>query len=345
MSRSGSGIGILVAKGLVLLCLLLASAGGSTAVAATVAVEGIDDRQVAAAVRSDLNLSVLLSVPDMTSEERREVIAIETERLTALVRSFGYLDADVSIVLGDEPNSFAVSAALGVRYRIGWVAVSPAAGADLAPLRADLNGIIGRELGAAARADRIGAIEAAVVRRLADLAYPKAAIVERVTIRDVQMAMVGYDLKLDPGPQLMFGDVTFGGSYHADLNTLQAAVPFQAGAPFERSQLDALRERLEEMERFRRIRVEIGDPPYAEGRVPIRVDLRDRAPDPDELAARGATGRAVLAMAIGALAVRQLSLVSGGNRRRTARKLFDMVVLVMALAAGVFILDRVASFI
>jgi outer membrane translocation and assembly module TamA len=345
MSGSRSSITISVARGLAILCLLLGSAGGSTAAEATVSIVGIDDRQVEAAVRTDLNLPVLLSVPNMTDEERDEVIATEKERLTALVRSFGYLDADIAITEADEPGSFAVSATLGVRYRIGWVAVSPVAGADLSPLRADLDGIIGRELGAAARADRIGAIESAVNRRLADLAYPRATIVERVTIRDVQMAMVGYDLKLDPGPRLVFGDVAFGGSYHADLNTLQAAVPFEAGDPFERSKLDGLRESLEKMERFRRIRVEIGDPPYAESRVPIRVDLRDRAPDPDELAARGATGRAVLAVAIGALAVRQLSLVSGGNRKRTARKLFDMVVLMLALAAGVFILDRVVSFI
>jgi hypothetical protein len=89
--------------------------------------------------------------------------------------------------------------------------------------------------------------------------------------------------------------------------------------------------------------VQIADEPDPEGLVPVSVALAIRS-DPAVLERSRLTGIFVIALALGAIAIRQSFLAGGMPTRSPGIRVLDAALLALLLAASYLVLERALAF-
>jgi hypothetical protein len=327
--------------------------------------QNVGDRRVAAALESGYNLPELMGAVSAAGKvpAREWPARIETERrrLAEIVKSFGYLDAEVRLQgegkgsgasdkIGNwdpdedwEPGQLQLSPVLGALYRIGIIELDGIVGNGLNPkIEADLVSVLRLFAGYVASADVLSHIENQILWRVRSGSLPLARVVSTSITPDRETFTATFRITIDVGKSVRFGKVSISGLRRSDPQSLMRYVPFSPGDPYDRSQLAALRKRLEALKLFRSVRVASADAPDASGFLPIEVMLRERAPDPEQLASSGFTGLTITAATLLLLAMRQLASAARSSRR-VIRLLNLLAVGLIAISAALAVF-RVLSF-
>ncbi len=144
-------------------------------------------------------------------------------------------------------------------------------------------GLIDREKLAAredrsAVAARVIAADEDIVRQLQEEGRPYAKIEGREVVVDHADKSMTVTWRVAPGPKANFGAVRFEGLERTRAEFLTRRLPFEAGESYTPEKIDALRDELIGLGIFSSVRVNEAPQLDAQGRLPVIVEVVERAP-------------------------------------------------------------------
>lgn len=352
-----------IRSGLALACATCAGLlvhGGARAETAYLKLDAIGDPEIVDALNSALNLPAI----DAATAGEAWTAAIDTERnrLAALLRAFGYLDARIEITRpvstpGEtaaspdggrgqsiKPFEIELRPLPGQPYRIGTIQIAGLGGDDLAPLRSDLRDVVRVFIGTVARSDTLTRLEDEIAWRVRSTSHPYAKVIDRDVVPDSAFMTAAVRIAIDAGPATRFGAVTFHGLTRVDPRSLAAYVPFSPGDPYQSEVLIAFVDTLRGLPIFRTVNVNLADAPDANGLVGIEVAVRETPVDPEKLAQSRSIGLAALGSVLMAVAFRQVALASGIPARSRWIRILTVLIFLLLAASGWFVVQRLLVF-
>lgn len=311
--------------------------------------KGLDDT-----LRSSLNVPELAHVVDPNAATARQdwlsMLRTEQLRLTRILKGRGYLQGTVNLSNLDATSKSTTPAPLelkpvpGPLFRIGSVEVAGIDDSGLGALREDVRSQMANIVGKPAQADLLSHLESEVLWRVMGASYPLARVSGREVVPDPATQLASVRLVIDKGPAARFGAVTYQGLSRISGKQLESVAPFSPGSPYDPELLGRFGQALNDMPGIASARVRLGDRLSPDGRIPVDVQIEERASVPVESALAGSVGGAALAFAIFALAFRQMAIVGGPSERRRAAVAMDVVLSPLFLAAAAFVLLRLGEF-
>jgi len=301
------------------------------------------DRELDEALITSANLPTLLAgeaVGGPSSATWPSVITTEAGRLADILRTFGYLDGRIETDTTQAPMSISFRPVPGPLYRIGLFQVSGISDRGTA---AEARGVIDAAVGAPARADVLSGVAEKILRQVRNQGYARAQIALDLQT-DTATSTALASLSVTPGPKVRLGPISFYGAVATDPRLLSGLHPFPVGSDYKPGALEALRIAVENLPLVRRARVELEDQTDANGLVPVRVTIVERA-DPSRLASLKLAGGVALIVALAALSLRQW--VQTASRRWPSLQVIqslDLAVLVVLIAGLALVLARARSF-
>ncbi len=215
----------------------------------------------------------------------------DRERLSKVLRAFGYYDGSVAITIAGTdlesadartqltatdsgPVALTIAVEPGERYVIGDVVVDWANGQPDG--LSDLPEILELSEGQPAEAAGIYAARDRLVARLRELGYPLVAAEMPDAVIDRGSRSMDIRYPIDPGRQATFGPVSYVGNTGVQTALLERSQPIEVGDPYSPQGLADLRGELSSLGVFSTVRVREGDALDAEGRLPITVEVSER---------------------------------------------------------------------
>ena len=327
-------------------------------------VGSIADAEVVAALKSGFNLPVIgaekSSLSKLPKGEWAADIAKEKLRLTAILKTYGYLNASISqkgfpsgrgggrpqLTGADNLESadlIQLEAVSGDIYRIGSIELRGVIGSDLSPVVQDeLSGLLARYTGAIARADTLNKLEGEIVWLILRAAHPSVRVKIRDILPDVLTSTAAVQITIEAGKFARFGAVTFNGLHRTSPQALVRYIPFTEGENFDPLKLEALKVNLEQLLMFRVVKVEVGDATNASGFMPVQVQLREKNPAPEQLAISGFTGLVITAVTLAILGINQIAIAGGASSRFT--RPLNLLHLILLATTGILAFYRVLTF-
>ena len=312
------------------------------------------DKTLDDALRSSLNVPELAHVVDPSSATAQQdwlsTLRTEQQRLTQILKGRGYLQGSVNLSILDATSKSATLPPLelkpvpGPLFRIGSVEVAGIEDSGLLALREDVRSQMANVVGKPAQADLLSHLESEVLWRVMGASYPLARVGGREVVPDPSTQLASVRLVIEKGPAARFGAVTYEGLKRISSKQLERIMPFSAGSPYDPELLGRFGQALSAIPAIASARVRLADRLSADGRIPVDVQIDERAAVPSGSSFTGSVGAAALAFAIFALAFRQLAIVGGPSERRRATVAMDIVLLPLFLAAAAFVLLRLGEF-
>ena len=352
-----------IRSGLALACATCASLlvhGGARAETAYLTLDAIGDPEIAEALKAALNLPEIESAT--AGEASTAAIDTERNRLAALLRAFGYLDARTEIIRpvstpGEtaaspdagpgrsiKPFEIELRPIPGEPYRIGTIQIAGLGGDGLASLRSDLRDLVRAFIGTVARSDTLSRLEDEITWRVRSNSHPYAKVTNRDVVPDPTFMTAAVRIAIDAGPATWFGAVTYYGLTRIDERSLAAYVPFSPGDPYRPEVLIAFVDILRGLPIFRTVNVHLADAPDANGLVGIKVAVRETPVDPEKLAQSRSIGLAALGSVLAAVAFRQVALASGVPARSRRIRMLTVLILLLFAASAWFVVERLLVF-
>jgi outer membrane translocation and assembly module TamA len=222
----------------------------------------------------------------------------------------------------------------GPMFRVGVVQVSGLQGSGIPKgtldvIRDTIVGLPARK----AESGGISELERKIIRRLNEASFILAQVKSRELEIDRRTATVTVRMTIDPGRPCTFGDIQIRGARRGESDIIKARSPFRAGEKFDLSKLLIFRKRLEQLNVFSNVRVEAGDEPGEDGRIPVQVTVKEVPPDAEVLDNSAKPGAIAAAVAMLAMAA-TLFVAPRAAQRRKALVLSAGSVLVLAMAVG-----------
>jgi len=182
-------------------------------------------------------------------------IRADAETFEDILRSEGYYAATITrrVVPGREAFQILFTIAAGQRFVLHAPRIT-LEGADPA-LEALLFATLDTAPGIPARAEDIVITERALVEKLATLGYPFAAPQPRDVLVDHATRDVAVHYRLDPGPKVLFGDVSYEGLKSVETAYLEKFITWQPGEVYAQDRVDGFRRRLISTGLFRSVSV------------------------------------------------------------------------------------------
>lgn len=296
----------------------------------------------------NLPLFVALAADQRSAERWADAINTEEARLSGVLKAQGYLGASVRLtgqagaaVPTDAP-AFTMAADPGALYRIGSVQVQgvgdPALAGAVPIIRDRIDAVVGTAASMATLTD----LSTRIIRAVEQVGFPYAELTKSEIIADTTTQLAHMRLRIAPGAPASFGDVAFRVSGPSGPVVLDELVPFAGGERYSRDRIDALYDALEQLPLTTHVRVKLAAPDAA-GLAPVHVDVKMR-PEPAALTRGRVTGIFFLALALGALVIRQGFLAAGMPTSAPGMRGLDIGFLALALIAGAFVLQRAMDF-
>jgi translocation and assembly module TamA len=238
--------------------------------------EGVEDEALRQLLEEVSQTVQLVDRPPTSLLRLRRRAEDDRARLQQALRSRGYFAARIEIEVADgtPPARVVFEVDPGPLYRLGEVtieAVPPSPDARL-PNPADLDLAPGAP--AASRAILDG--EAALLRRVRAQGFALAELGERRAVVDHDTRLMDLSLRVAPGPRVRFGPIAVGGLQQVEEDFVLGRLPWEPGQLITPARLDEGRQNLLDTRLFRTARIELGDTPDAEGRLPVTIQLAER---------------------------------------------------------------------
>ncbi|MFO1083806.1 MAG: autotransporter assembly complex family protein [Reyranellaceae bacterium] len=174
----------------------------------------------------------------------------------------------------NEPVSISVEVATGPRFRVADIAIRPPQSHTSLP--GIDRGRLGLTTGDPADAAAILGAQEKLLGELRKEGYALARIDKREVVIDHATQEAEITFIVETGPPAKMGPVRFSGSDKVDMTWLQRRVPFKAGEPYDPDKVEAMRGRLTSIGTFNSVRIRQASALYANGELPIDVELTDR---------------------------------------------------------------------
>lgn len=266
---------------------------GTGGVRYEVSIEGLDGADDLEALVNES--SVLAARADDPPPSRAALTrrAREDESLFAsIAASLGYYDAVFVHRIDpptdpDGPLRVLVYGDAGPVYRFGDTEIRIAPGEDAADGAAEGEAAAGLDLpqaalgltpGTPARAEKVVAAEASVVRLLQERAFPLARLLERVATIDRDAKIMSVLLRVDPGPRARFGPVTVTGNDTIARDYILRRLPWFHGEPADIRRLEKGRRALTSTGLFDSAALAFAQEVGPDGLLPVTVTVREREP-------------------------------------------------------------------
>jgi translocation and assembly module TamA len=134
------------------------------------------------------------------------------------------------------------------------------------------------QLGASADAAKVIATDEQIVRQLREHGHPYAKIEGREAVVDHADKSMTVTWKVTPGPVAQFGQVEFKGLERTRESFLRGRVPFQPGEQYTPARIDELRDEMLELGIFSTVKVTQAPQLDAQNRLPVTIEVVERAP-------------------------------------------------------------------
>ena len=170
----------------------------------------------------------------------------EGRRLTALMRAYGYLDAQTNV--SETTDSSAPGEAVRITltpisgriYRIGVIKIGGLADKDFVTIRTDLRDLAATIAGQTLNAKVLSQFEEQLKWRLRNASRPYARITFREIVADPDTQTAQIRIGVDSGPFGTFGAVNFSGLTRLKPQSLLRYVPFKPGDPYQSEKVNEL---------------------------------------------------------------------------------------------------------
>ena len=246
-----------------------------------------------AAIRAASNLGALKNVPPSSAAGLLRRAAEDRARITAALYAQGYYGGRIAItaagVPADSREAYAavetarhkgpvpvrVAVTPGPLFRFGRVGfVDAQGGAPVpAPLAPEALGLVP---GQPARSTAILAAEGRLAAAMRKEGRPFAEVAGRDVVADHAAGTVDVTFHLKRGPVAAFGEVTVEGTERLDPGFVRRRSGFTPGERYDPERLAAYRKELTRHDVFDFVRIAEGDRLDDAGRVPIRVQVKER---------------------------------------------------------------------
>ena len=245
--------------------------------AAAVRLEPVQDQALNHTLQ---NAFVLPMMPEQlagSEAERTRLLEAEIRRLRDLLHSIGYLDAEIEVLSGSDPDEdVRLLPVPGDLFRIGWVALSGLPGGLPSDSVDDLENFAGTFAGLSVTRDNLDRLEAGLVWRLRDATHAHAEIVQTVKQTEPELKTAGILINLDPGPAVRIGKIQFLGSRHTDILEPLVAFVVKEADGYSASAMEQLFALLEKTDLFSRIEIALAPVNEVTGTTDLEVNLVEK---------------------------------------------------------------------
>lgn len=302
--------------GFVAVIALAAMAGAGAAAERVVVRDGDGSGVIARTLEETLNLPAD-AVGDTGSPEFIAEAAMESERLEAVLRGYGYYAADVQALVNRVPvpdvaepgesGPVTFVATLGPLYHIGsFHLLAEGAPVSAGNARPDV-------VGQPATAEILTNLEAEWRGLMRDVGYPFAEGAKRRVTRDDTARTIDVTVEGRLGPLVRLGPVRFIGALATSPATLAAAVPFQPGERYRAQNVQALEAAVAALPSIEKVWVRVSPVPGDDGLHPVTVTVAEVASRQPDRPLDGMIGMGVLGAAALSVAAVQLARARTGD--------------------------------
>ena len=276
--------------GLSLASSLPSRAAESTTVHYTVTISPVKDSTLGRALHGSSTLIELQSRPPDDVTMLRHRALEDLDRLQRALRSSGYYDGKVTIKVdgqvvgpsaqapianysddsGKKKVPVTVSVEPGPLYKIRKITITGEAG-----LKPELT--LTLKSGAPARAADIINERRNILDQVMRQGHPFATVTLQPATVDHQAHTLDVTYAVVAGPVATFGAVTVKGLDYVDRGFIQKRVAFAPGTRFTPAALDAMRDDLHSLDVFSSVKITPATKLDADGRLPVEVDVKERA--------------------------------------------------------------------
>ncbi|MBY0431334.1 MAG: hypothetical protein K2Q10_09060, partial [Rhodospirillales bacterium] len=255
------------------LLLLLAVSARAQDLAYDVEITGIEDGTLKDSVAEVSRLLSLKDRPPSSLAGLRRRAEEDRDRIQQVLRANGYYDGSVDALIDEEaePAKVVLTILPGSVYPLAAYIIRTSPAEITVPLD-----VLGLEPGQPARSAEIVAADAKLLAELARRSYPLAHIRGRRALVDHTSRSVRVEVSVETGPYARFGPAIITGLERVAESIPRNRLPWREGEPFDPRQLDKARRKLAETGLFAAIKLSPAEQAEADGRLPIRVELRER---------------------------------------------------------------------
>lgn len=241
---------------------------------------GVEDRALLDELRAASQLIGLEDRPPENETALTRRTRSDRDRLEAVLRAAGYYESAIAydVDTSVQPATVRVQIEPGPRYTLSDVTlVTPDGGTP--PLTGQYRpDTFGLEIGAPARSRPVVDAEQRIVRFYAERGFPLARVTDRRAVIDRATDTMSVTYTVDAGPRAMFGPVRITGLDRAEPDYVNRRIAWQEGALFDIRDVEKTRRALAESGLFSTIRITAADAVDADGRIPMTIELAERAP-------------------------------------------------------------------
>lgn len=251
-----------------------------------------DDSGVRSSLRQSTSLWTGRDTPASGSAGLISAAQADYRALLATLYTQGYYSGAISIrINGQEaasipltqklprPSKIVVNVDPGPNFRFGTTEI-----VNKAPKPDALLGEGGRTAldrfkpGRVARADVVDLAGEEEVTNWRRAGYPKARVGDRDVVADHRSNTLDVTIRMDPGREARFGEVTADGAGRVDPEFIRYMADIPTGDKFDPAAIDDAIDRLNRLRVFRSVRVEEAENITADGALPILIETQPRRP-------------------------------------------------------------------
>ena len=253
-----------------------ASPNGEPSVPYQARVKGLWFGELKRAVQEQSLTISLVRYPPATIQQLRKRVEDDLPSMTAALKASGHLGASLDWEM--ETNRVPVRVTFRVHqgplYKIGDFRVEYSPFSETVP---PIPSRLGWSSRRAASVEQVEEAEEAALHFLKTHGFSQAKILKRVVIRDDVQKRVDVVCAVDPGALAWLGAVEMKGLVRLQPDYVENRVSWKPGASYDIEELKTFEKDLLRSGLFSIARTTVGDEPDADGRLPVRVDLTERA--------------------------------------------------------------------
>jgi translocation and assembly module TamA len=246
-------------------------------VAYDVEFEGELDKELQKLIQQSSQLIALRREPSPSRAALRRRISGDTEKFQAVLRSEGFYSGSVEPEVDDSGDRIHITFRIdpGPRYSLASYTIDyigDHTDTDNLPrdaARLDANP------GMPARGEDIVAIEERLLQDLENTGRPLAEVAERRAVVDHDTRTMTVELRVDPGPPVVFGPLAIDRLEKVEEDYVRDLVAWPEGEVFDQRILEDARRTLSKTNLFRSVRLESAEQVTADNRLPVTARVEE----------------------------------------------------------------------
>ncbi|MGI9420029.1 MAG: autotransporter assembly complex protein TamA [Geminicoccaceae bacterium] len=248
----------------------------SDALAYEVAFDGLGEGNTKTIIEQISETLALIDQPPSSFNRLRRRAEGDLERLTQALRARGYYQGKVQVDIDREATPIAITYRfdLGPVYEIRKVVI------ELNPPTEDDIDLptpkkLGLEKGKRATSIKVIEAESELLERVRKQGFANVELGPREIVVDHNTAKMDMTFRLNPGPKVYFGETKVVGNEEVEARFVRRLIEWKPGKLVTPERLQTTQLNLIETGLFNSVRIEPGKDPDDQGRVPVRIEVKE----------------------------------------------------------------------